>query len=139
MLWCGSILCQVCKENFCQNSEFFMYTGIKNHIVLKSLGLTYIGVYAVCSAEWDWAMLYVVGFVTCLPLRIVGWCHWPAVHWSVCCFGGRLVCIRFPSSSFACLYYIGFRSSNVSAGVPYSCLLFSIYSSYADVEFFMRM
>jgi uncharacterized membrane protein YiaA len=66
MQWCGSILCQVCKEDFCQNSEFF-YTSIKNHIVLKSLGLTYVGVYAVCSAEWDLTMLCVVGFVICLP------------------------------------------------------------------------
>jgi hypothetical protein len=36
MQWCRSILCQV-----------------------------YIGVYAMCSAEWDWAMLCVVGFVAC--------------------------------------------------------------------------
>ena len=47
MQWCGSILCQVCKENF----VFFLNTNIKNHILLKLLGLTYIGEYAVCSAE----------------------------------------------------------------------------------------
>jgi hypothetical protein len=42
----------------------FLYNSIKNHIALKSLGL---GVYAVCSAEWDWTMLCVVEFVICLP------------------------------------------------------------------------
>jgi len=33
----------------------------------------------------------------------------------------------------------GFSSSNVSAGVPYSCLLFSMCSIYADVGLFVRM
>ena len=33
----------------------------------------------------------------------------------------------------------GFRSSNVSVGVPYSCLLFNICSAYAYVGLLVRM
>jgi hypothetical protein len=134
MQWCVSLLCQVCKENFRQNSEFFIYTSIKNHIVLKSLGLTYIGVCAVCSAEWDWAMLRVVGIVTCLPVRIVGWCHCPAVRWSVCCFGERLVCIRFPNSSFTSLYYMVFSSSNFLLGshIHVYCSVYIVHMMILD-------
>jgi hypothetical protein len=33
----------------------------------------------------------------------------------------------------------GFSRSNVSAGVPHSCVLFSICSAYADIRLLVRM
>jgi hypothetical protein len=39
MQWCGSILCQVCKENFCQNSRLiymFVFLALQPIIVVFS-------------------------------------------------------------------------------------------------------
>ena len=62
------------------------------------------GVCVLASAMDDWLLCRVGRFALCLLEHRGGWPLLPVVPLPGFCFGGIPACIRFPSSSYACLF-----------------------------------
>ena len=93
------------KRNFCRVQRLYNSNN-KHSVVRNNWTYPWWCVCSVCFAEWNWVRWRVVELVKCLQAQTRGWCHWPVVHWSICCVGGRLAYKRSPNISFVCLYYM---------------------------------